>query len=114
MSEWRFYGRQAELHELAAMFRRNRWFFAKITGRRRIGKTTLIQNALRADPKADSQPLLYVQIPDSGDAGVLSAVADAMETFAIAADRFPRPHSLADLAKTIESLAQAGFIVILD
>lgn len=114
MSEWRFYGRQTELNELTAMFRRDRWFFAKITGRRRIGKTTLIQHALRADPKADARPLLYVQIPDSGDAGVLSAVADAMETFAIPGDRFPRPHTLADLAKTIEALASAGFIVILD
>ena len=114
MSEWRFYGRQSELNELTAMFRRDRWFFAKITGRRRIGKTTLIQNALRADPTADARSLLYVQIPDSGDAGVLSAVADAMDTFAIPSDRFPRPRTLADLAKTIEALAQAGFIAILD
>lgn len=113
MSEWRFYGRQPELDELTGMLRRNRWFFAKITGRRRIGKTTLIQNALR-EASANARPLLYVQVPDSGEAGVLSAVADAMDTFAIAPDRFPRPRTLADLAKTIESLALAGQIVILD
>lgn len=45
---WGFYGRGAELDELASILRRRRWFFARITGRRRIGKTTLIQQALEA------------------------------------------------------------------
>lgn len=114
MSDWRFYGRQNESQELAEMIRRRRWFFAKITGRRRIGKTTLIQNALRADAQTRQTPLLYVQIPDSGDAGVLSTVTDAMDTFAVPIEQFPRPRSLSDLAKTIEALAAAGYIVILD
>lgn len=43
MSDWRFYGRSTELDALTAILNRRRWFFAKITGRRRIGKTTLVQ-----------------------------------------------------------------------
>ena len=69
---WGFYGRGTELAELEAILQRPRWFFARITGRRRIGKTTLIQQALQATAARD---LLYVQIPDSAPAGVLSAVA---------------------------------------
>lgn len=37
---WGFYGRSSELDELEAILTRHRWFFARITGRRRIGKTT--------------------------------------------------------------------------
>jgi AAA+ ATPase superfamily predicted ATPase len=43
---WAFYGRRAELTQLRAILDRNRWFFLQISGRRRIGKTTLIQQAL--------------------------------------------------------------------
>ena len=45
--EWGFYGRHAELEQLRAILGRGRWFFAKLSGRRRIGKTTLIQQAMR-------------------------------------------------------------------
>lgn len=65
--EWGFYGRRSELDQLRAIIDRDRWFFAKISGRRRIGKTTLIQQALRDSNK----PVLYMQVPDSGPAGVL-------------------------------------------
>lgn len=114
MTEWRFYGRQTELGNLTTILARNRWFFAKITGRRRIGKTTLIHNALTSQPLSGDRSVFYVQIPDSGDAGVLSAVADALDTFAVPVERFPRPRTLADLAKTIEALATAGYVIILD
>ena len=108
---WGFYGRSRELQELQDILQRRRWFFARITGRRRIGKTTLVQQALKA-----STPYLvfYVQIPDSAPAGVLSAVHDAMDTFALPPARFPRPDSLLALARTVEQLAEAGYIVALD
>lgn len=108
---WEFYGRSRELDELRAILRRGRWFFARITGRRRIGKTSLIQQALRATTE---RPLLYLQVPDSAPAGVLSSAADAMDTFGIEAARFPRPASLRALASTIGDLARAGFIIVLD
>jgi AAA+ ATPase superfamily predicted ATPase len=106
---WGFYGRNEELHRLQAILARNRWFFVKVTGRRRIGKTTLIQRALQG-----GQRIFYAQVPDSGPVGVLSAVSDAMDTFEIPVAAFPRPKSLADLAKLIGALASAGYAVALD
>jgi uncharacterized protein len=110
-AEWGFYGRGNELTQLEAILRRRRWFFARITGRRRIGKTTLIQAALR---EVGPRDVLYVQIPDSAPAGVLSAFADGMDTFAIAKDRFRRPTSLLEMAQVVGQLARAGFVVALD
>jgi AAA+ ATPase superfamily predicted ATPase len=106
---WGFYGRDRELHRLQSILARDRWYFVKITGRRRIGKTTLIQQALQG-----GQRVFYVQIPDSGPVGVLSAVSDAMETFEIPAIDFPRPRSLAEFAKLVRTLARAGYAVALD
>ncbi|HEY7422662.1 MAG TPA: ATP-binding protein [Gemmataceae bacterium] len=111
MADWRFYGRRLELEHLASILGRGRWFFVQITGRRRIGKTTLVQNALS---RSHRRLVFYVQIPDSGDAGVLSAVCDALDTFQVPADRFPRPHTVSDLAKLIEAMARAGYVVVLD
>jgi AAA+ ATPase superfamily predicted ATPase len=107
---WGFYGRRAELEQLESILRRERWFFARVSGRRRIGKTALIQQALHS---AGPHRVLYVQIPDSAPAGVLSSVADAMDTFGVETS-FRRPSSLLALAQTIGALARAGFIVALD
>lgn len=109
--DWGFYGRRDELGTLQEILSRNRWFFAKVVGRRRIGKTTLIQEALRASGK---KGVLYVQIPDSGPAGVLSAVDDAFDTFRIPPEVCGRPHSLSELAKAVGTLAQAGYVIALD
>jgi len=43
MADWKFYGRREQLADLERMLDRKRWFFANVTGRRRIGKTTLNQ-----------------------------------------------------------------------
>ena len=109
---WGFYGRTEELRAVARIIGRDRWYFAKMTGRRRIGKTTLIQQAIQA--AGGARPVFYVQIPDSGTAGVLSAVADAFETFGVPTDRFPRPRDLADLARLLGLLARAGYLTVLD
>jgi len=108
---WGFYGRTRELDEVRAILARKRWFFARITGRRRIGKTTLVQRAL-AD--LGNLPVFYVQVPDSAAAGVLSAVSDAMDTFGVDRQRFSRPSSLLTLARTIQELVEAGYLVALD
>ncbi len=109
--DWGFYGRADELRMVTQIIRRNRWYFAKMTGRRRIGKTTLIQKAIQA---AGDRPVFYVQVPDSGPAGVLSAVDDAMATFGVPRDRFQRPRDFGDLARLVGSLARAGYAVVLD
>ena len=46
---WGFYGRTRELDEVRTILARRRWFFSRITGRRRIGKTTLVQRLMKAE-----------------------------------------------------------------
>lgn len=108
---WGFYGREQELQQLGDVLGRRRWFFVRLTGRRRIGKTTLVQQALQRSP---DRPVFYVQVPDSAPAGVLSAVHDAMETFGLPPDQFPRPDSLLAFARTVGQLASSGYVVALD
>lgn len=108
---WGFYGRGTELSDLTRILQRHRWFFARITGRRRIGKTTLIQRALQV---TGDREVFYVQVPDSAPAGVLSSVADAMDTFGLDAERFPRPTSLGELARFVGVLVREGTVVALD
>ncbi|PQO42084.1 ATP-binding protein [Blastopirellula marina] len=112
MSQWKFYGRKDQLVDLERMLARNRWFFAKVTGRRRIGKTTLIQQAMKE--LGNDQPVFYVQVPDSEPAGIISAVNDALETFHVPIDHHPRPNDLLQLARLLEHMAEAGYILILD
>lgn len=109
--EWGFYGRREELKQLSRILHRGRWFFCKITGRRRIGKTTLIQEALKT---ASREKVLYVQIPDSGPAGVISAVVDQMSMFGVPEDRFPPPRTLQEVAGLVSALATDGYVVALD
>jgi AAA+ ATPase superfamily predicted ATPase len=112
MPDWKFYGRHEQLAALESILNRKRWFFAKVTGRRRIGKTTLIQRAMEACHAGN--PVYYVQIPDSEPVGVISAINDALDTFQVKPDRFPRPQDLTQLVKLIEAMAEAGYVVILD
>jgi AAA+ ATPase superfamily predicted ATPase len=112
MNPWEFYGRQEQLAALENILNRKRWFFAKVTGRRRIGKTTLIQHAMQA--MGSRNPVFYVQVPDSEPAGVISAVNDGLETFRVPTDRYPRPQNLTQLVKLLEAMAGGGYVVILD
>ena len=107
VTPWTFYGRRSELQQLRAVFGRGRWFFLQISGRRRIGKTTLIQEALSEDQRDRT---LYMQIPDSDPVGVVAACNGYLETFG----RPERVSDFSDLAKLIGSLAEAGHIVALD
>ena len=109
--QWGFYGRRDELKQLGRILNRGRWFFCKITGRRRIGKTTLIQEALNASGR---DKVLYVQIPDSGPAGVISAVVDQMAMFGVPPDKFSPPQTLQELAGLVAQLARDGYVVALD
>jgi len=104
---WSFYGRRAERQQLQRILERRRWFFLQISGRRRIGKTALIQQALQG---AGIARTLYVQIPDSDPAGVVAACNGYLETFGIDA----RVTSLGELAQLIGRLASDGYVVALD
>lgn len=105
--DWTFYGRRPELMQLQSILQRKRWFFLQISGRRRIGKTTLIQQALKA---AGVSKTLYIQIPDSDPAGVVAACNGYLDTFGIA----KRVTSLGGLAELVGQLAEAGYVVALD
>lgn len=98
---------RAELQQMQGILERRRWFFLQISGRRRIGKTALIQEALRAAGVART---LYIQIPDSDPAGVVAACNGYLETFGIEG----QVTSLGELALLIGRLAEAGFVVALD
>lgn len=108
---WGFYGRRTETDELTSILSRRRWCFVKVTGRRRIGKTTLIQEALGASRRSE---VFYFQTPDSAPGGVLTAVEDALETFGIGPETAPRPRTLRELAQLVGKLAQLGFLVAID
>lgn len=104
---WSFYGRRSEPQQMQRILERRRWFFLQISGRRRIGKTALIQQALRS---ARVDRTLYMRIPDSDPAGVVAACNGYLETFGIDA----RVNSLAGLASLIERLVEAGYVVAMD
>lgn len=104
---WSFYGRQQELDQIHDVLARNRWFFLQISGRRRIGKTALIQQAVQ---RAGIDKTLYIQIPDSDPSGVVAASNGYLETFGLA----DRIDSLAELASLVGRLARAGYVVALD
>ncbi|WP_338521472.1 ATP-binding protein [Pseudomonas batumici] len=104
---WSFYGRHLELQQMQQVLERKRWFFLQISGRRRIGKTALIQQALQA---AGINKTLYIQIPDSDPTGVVAACNGYLSTFGIN----ERVHSLGDLAELIGRLAEDGYVIALD
>lgn len=107
-TEWGFYGRSEELDQLASIFARDRWFFLKLSGRRRIGKTSLVQQAIRASGRTQA---IYLQIPDSDPAGVVSTARDFLSSFQAPG---PLPTNLRTLASVLASLVRQGFVVALD
>lgn len=104
---WNFYGRQHELSQMRDILSRRRWFFLQISGRRRIGKTALIQQALT---QSGIGKTLYIQIPDSDPSGVVAASNGYLETFGL--DQ--RVRNLQELAALIGQLTRSGYVVALD
>lgn len=107
-TDWGFYGRRDERARLSAILGRGRWFFVKVSGRRRIGKTTLVQQALGPGQR---DRVLYLQVPDSDPAGVISTARDFFDMFGIEDER---PTTLRGLARSIGRLCEHGWIVALD
>jgi AAA+ ATPase superfamily predicted ATPase len=107
MADWGFYGRQAERAAIDRILGRGRWFFCAVSGRRRIGKTTLLQRALE---NAGIAGRCYFQVPDSDEAGVLRSFQDALED----CGRPQHVASFRDMAKAIRSMCEEGWIVVMD
>lgn len=106
-SNWQFYGRHLELEQMRRILARKRWFFLQISGRRRIGKTALIQQALKS---GGHHKTLYIQIPDSDAVGVVAACNGYLETFGLKT----RVSSLAEMADLVGELVRQGYVVALD
>ena len=117
-SNWSFYGRSAELGALLEHMRSPEWFFGTIRGRRRIGKTALIQQAVEAlrDDVPECGPWLVLEIPDSTPADFESVFRSALEAAGlsgVAGDPGPQP-GLPGVAESLGALCGAGVTVVLD
>jgi AAA+ ATPase superfamily predicted ATPase len=113
--EWGFYGRSVEMGEIEQIIGSGRWFFCSISGRRRIGKTTLIQRAIGNRRASEEFRAVYFQIPDSDERGVLQSFQDALEDHSISRENAAiLGHSFQHMAETIARLCDVGFIIVLD
>ena len=117
-ARWTFYGRQEELGSLLERIRRRRWFFGTIRGRRRIGKTALIQQALTTlqEDDPDGRTTLLIQIPDSSPADLAAVFRNAVREAGVEAliDGSPPIRDLPGVAAAVGALCSAGRIVALD
>ena len=117
-TDWSFYGRSEQLGALLEHLRRSRWFFGTIRGRRRIGKTALIQQALEtmSGESSDSGSWLLVEVPDSTPSDFATVFRSAVEAAGLS-NLMESPQAITDLpgvAKGVSSLCRAGVTVVLD
>ncbi len=108
---WGFYGRVTEQAELEKIISSGRWFFCAISGRRRIGKTTLIQRALKSRPDMGA---FYFQVPDSDERGVVQTFQDALEDSGTSGESARHVRTFAQMAEAIAFLCRKGFIIVID
>ncbi len=109
---WGFYGRTTEQAEIEKIMSSGRWFFCAISGRRRIGKTTLIQRAIDSCPGLGA---FYLQVPDSDERGVVQAFQDALEDSGTDPDTARQVRTFREMADVTAFLCRTkGFIVVLD
>ncbi len=111
MAKWRFYGRRAELADIDQILARGAFFFCAISGRRRIGKTSLIQEALRRRRR----DAIYVQIPDSDERGVIQTFEDALQDSGISMDVARRANSdFTNIALTLSVHWEMNWVTVID
>lgn len=107
-TSWSFYGREPELAALGALLGAGRFFFLRVTGRRRIGKTTLVLEALRRSGRAR---VAYVQVADADPAGVVLGAREHLRRSGVEDTGF---RDLYGLAATVGRLIEEGWVVVLD
>ena len=115
---WTFYGRTDELGSLLDRLRQRRWFFGTIRGRRRVGKTALVQQALKVleEDEPNEVPCLLVQLPDSTPADFATVFRNAVREAGLERhlDESSATRGLPGVARAVGSLCSAGGVVILD
>lgn len=107
---WGFYGRTNEMREIERIRNNGRWFFCSISGRRRIGKTSLIKEAIS---KSGTENIVYLQVPDSDERGVVQTFNESVETQLDGGSEY-NARDFHTLAQSIKKLSQANIILVLD
>lgn len=115
MANWQFYGRRSTLAHLRALLQQPEWFFCRIQGRRRIGKTTLLRELTQGNLVLASR-LFYVQIPNSSQTDVANQFRRALLDFpsTVAQNLATKVIDFASMARAIAEMNRAGIIVVLD
>ncbi len=112
MTGWKFYGREKEVGQIRTLMNTGRWFFCSITGRRRIGKTSLIKQAIQTTQNP-GRAIVYMQIPDSDERGVVQTFNEAIESQLN--DHSPYlAKDFLSLATSIKLLSESDTVIILD
>ena len=115
---WRFYGRREELGALLKVLRSRRWFFGVLRGRRRIGKTTLVQQALTMVRKESAGRRISVlfELPDSTPEDAARELKRAVSQAKLPTDAadYSECRDLPGMATLIASLCRRGVIVVID
>jgi AAA+ ATPase superfamily predicted ATPase len=113
--DWSFYGRAEPIAQLSRIVESGRWFFCRIEGRRRIGKTSLLGQLARQQGSM-AERLVYMQVPDSDERDVAYTFARSLghSEHEIAQQMAASVSNFASMAAAIGKLCEAGFIVVLD
>ena len=115
MMNWAFYGRHDTLSTLDSLIHKQRWFFCRIQGRRRIGKTTLLKELMKSDPSLAGR-MIYMQVPNSDERDVAASFRRALkdsgsDAALLLADTID---DFASMARAIGLLCRQGMMLILD
>ncbi|WP_459572430.1 ATP-binding protein [Cupriavidus sp. 8B] len=92
-----------------------KWFFCRIQGRRRIGKTTLLRELSTSEPSLLAR-IVYMQIPDSDERDVAAGFRRALEDCESrgANSLASQVTDFASMAGVIGQLCRRGMIVVLE
>jgi AAA+ ATPase superfamily predicted ATPase len=115
MARWGFYGRTEPMAELNRIVSSGRWFFCRIEGRRRIGKTALISQ-LALSSTMLSEHLVYMQVPDSDERDVATTFQRALKDsdHPLARQLCEQVVDFPTMASAIGSLCRAGLVIVID
>lgn len=113
-TRWEFYGRCDRMGGLPEKMRRGRRFF--VAGRRRIGKTALVQRALNtlAEDEEKARTALLVQLPDSNAADPAAAYRNAVREAGFGSRFDGGDRDLPGVAAAAGSLCAEGTIMAFD
>lgn len=115
MADWAFYGRTGPLSELSRIVQAERWFFCRIEGRRRIGKTSLLSQLAKSDASLSAR-LIYMQVPDSDERDVATAFQRSLKDcdHGLARSLSATVVNFPTMASAIGELCRAGLVVVID